>query len=212
MISVKPAAIISEIEWRTSFPFFWNWSQSNRNMRDECSWWHWFKWSQTRDHTQGKSFIQAVTGIQLHAEESREASLAIRYTTSPMRNGTLHGGDFNVVQFPNEKRIFCGISSQIAAFLSYIEKNEQMNPTVFREQLTWSNNQEAVVMCRLDRFLISAQFKNMHKDSSKFFFQSISLIVILSFSEVVNCGPKPFYFNNADKGSRWHWHGERLVE
>lgn len=63
-------------------------------------------------------------------------------------------GDFNVVRYPSEKSNGGRVSESMREFNSFI-KGCDLVDLLSNGKFSWSNGQEGVVSCKLDRFLLS---------------------------------------------------------
>ncbi|XP_058078824.1 uncharacterized protein LOC131227097 [Magnolia sinica] len=108
-------------------------------------------------------------------------------------------GDFNSIRFLTEKSSGNSSKSQMAAFLDWIDSNSLFDLPLLGSRFTWTNGRLDPILCRLDRFIISAEWLNLVPTSSQSILPKTTSDhwpLILS-TEEVDWGPKPFRFNIA---------------
>lgn len=76
----------------------------------------------------------------------------------------LLGGDFSSIRFPNEKRVGCVINPLMWTFSDWILHHDIVDLPLRGADFTWSNMQEDLVMCRLDRFLALMNLLEISQD------------------------------------------------
>lgn len=69
------------------------------------------------------------------------------------------GGDMNAVRPTKERNRGEGDSGNIALLNNYILEHESIDQPLIGGSFTWSNNHSNPLLCRLNRFLFSHDFK-----------------------------------------------------
>jgi hypothetical protein len=70
------------------------------------------------------------------------------------------GGDFNIVRFPSEKLREGRLTGAMTNFSNFIAKLGLIDLPLLEGQFTWSNNQDPPSKSRIDRFLVSTDWKD----------------------------------------------------
>jgi len=73
----------------------------------------------------------------------------------------LIGGDFNIIRYANERNRQHGVQRFSDLFNSLIDFHELREIEMSRGMYTWSNNQEVLILERLDRILVSRDWEDL---------------------------------------------------
>ncbi|XP_077211531.1 uncharacterized protein LOC143846836 [Tasmannia lanceolata] len=68
------------------------------------------------------------------------------------------GGDFNTIRFPAEKSRLATINRSMRNLSNFIQDSQLIDLPLLGAKYTWSNNQDNLIMSRLDRVLISNEW------------------------------------------------------
>ncbi|XP_077210531.1 uncharacterized protein LOC143846006 [Tasmannia lanceolata] len=109
----------------------------------------------------------------------------------------IRGGDFNTIRFPSEKSTHTRITTSMRNFSAIIQDNELIDLPLNGARFTWSNNQDRLVMSRIDRVLVTREWEECFPlISQKAFPRTVSdhnavVLEIYTFSG----GARPFRFD-----------------